>query len=152
MPTPLRPSLAPYEAYPLFEVLQRTASRLPDKTAVIDGDRTFTFAQLDDQSDRFAAALSSLGVEKGDRVGLFVPNCAEFVTAYFGILKTGATVAPVNAAYRARELTHQLDNSGVKVLVSHQLVLPVVEAARPDLPALTTVINVGPKRPRHPEL
>ena len=58
MPTPLRPSLAPYEAYPLFEALQRTASRLPDKTAVIDGDRTFTFAQLDDQSDRFAAALN----------------------------------------------------------------------------------------------
>ena len=65
MPTPLRPSLAPYEAYPLFEVLQRTASRLPDKIAVIDGDRTFTFSQLDDQSDRFAAALSGLGVEKG---------------------------------------------------------------------------------------
>ena len=147
MPTPLRPSLAPYEAYPLFQVLQRTASRLPDKTAVIDGDRTFTFAQLDDQSDRFAAALSGLGVKKGDRVGLFVPNCAEFITAYFGILKTGATVAPVNAAYRVRELTHQLDNSGVKVLVSHQLVLPVVEAARPDLPGLNTVINVGPKAP-----
>ena len=147
MLTPLRPSLAPYEAYPLFEALQRTAARLPDKTAVIDGNRTFTFAQLDDQSDRFAAALSGLGVEKGDRVGLFVPNCAEFVTAYFGILKTGATVAPVNAAYRARELTHQLDNSGVQVLVSHQATLPVVEAARPDLPALSTVINVGPSAP-----
>ena len=65
MPTPLRPSLAPYEVYPLFEVLQRTASRLPDKTAVIDGDRTFTFAQLDDQSDKFAAALSGLGVGEG---------------------------------------------------------------------------------------
>ena len=108
MPTPLRPSLAPYEAYPLFEALQRTASRLPDKTAVIDGDRTFTFAQLDDQSDRFAAALSGLGVEKGDRVGLFVPNCAEFVTAYFGILKTGATVAPVQRRL-PRPRTHPPD-------------------------------------------
>ena len=147
MPTPLRLSLAPYEAYPLFEVLQRTASRLPDKTAVIDGDRAFTFAQLDEQSDRFAAALSSLGVEKGDRVGLFAPNCAEFITAYFGILKTGATVVPVNAAYRSRELTHQLHNSGVKVLVSHQATLPVVETARPDLPGLKTVINVGPNAP-----
>ena len=147
MPTPFRPSLAPYETYPLFEALQRTASRLPDKTAVIDGDRTFTFAQLDEQSDRFATALAGLDVEKGDRVGLFTPNCAEFVTAYFGILKTGAIVAPVNAAYRARELAHQLDNSGVRVLVSHQATLPVVEAARPDLPSLGTVINVGPPIP-----
>ena len=48
MPTPLRPSLAPYEAYPLFDVLRRTASRIPDKTAVIDGNRSFTFAQLDE--------------------------------------------------------------------------------------------------------
>ena len=147
MPTPLRPSLAPYEAYPLFEVLQRTAARLPDKTAVIDGDRTFTFSQLDYQSDRFAAALTGLGVVKGDRVGLFAPNCAEFVTAYFGILKTGAIVAPANAAYRARELTHQMDNSGVQVLVSHQATLPVVEAARPYLPGLNTVINIGANAP-----
>ena len=143
MLTPLRPSLAPYEEYPLFDVLRRTASRLPDKTAIIDGGRYFTFAQLDELSDRFAAALSGLGVEKGDRVGLFAPNCAEFVTAYFGILKTGACVAPANSAYRPRELTHQMHNSGVGVLVCHQANLPVVDAARPDLPALDTVINIG---------
>ena len=147
MPTPLRPSLAPYEQYPLFDVLRRTASRIPDKTAVIDGNRSFTFAQLDELSDRFATALAGLGVEKGDRVGLFAPNCAEFVTAYFGILKTGACIAPANSAYRARELTHQMDNSAVRVLVSHQIGLPVVEAARPDLPGLDTVINIGPPAP-----
>ena len=147
MLTPLRPSLAPYEEYPLFDVLRRTASRIPDKTAVIDGDRTFTFAQLDEQSDRFATAIAGLGVEKGDRVGLFAPNCAEFVTAYFGILKTGAAVAPANSAYRARELTHQMDNSGARVLVSHQVGLPVVEAARPGLPGLDRVINIGPSAP-----
>ena len=152
MPTPLRPSLAPYEEYPLYDVLRRTASRLPDKTAVIDGDRIFTFKQLDDQSDKFASALTGLGIEKGDRVGLFAPNCAEFVAAYFGIVKTGAIVAPANSAYRARELTHQLVNSGVRALVCHQTTLPVVEAARPDLPPLDTVINVGPNAPDTPEL
>ena len=142
-----RPSLAPYEEYPLFDVLRRTAARLPYKTAVIDGDRSFTFAQLDALSDSFAAALSALGVEKGDRVGLFAPNCAEFVTAYFGILKTGACVAPANSAYRSRELTHQMDNTGVRTLVCHQANLPVVETARPDLPTLETVINIGPSTP-----
>ena len=86
-------------------------------------------------------------MEKGDRVGLFAPNCAEFVIAYFGILKTGAAVAPANSAYRARELTHQMDNSGVRILVCHQSNLSVVEAARPDLPALDTVINIGPSAP-----
>ena len=152
MPTPLRPSLAPYEAYPLFEVLQRTASRLPNKTAVIDGDRTFTFAQLDGQSDRFAAALSGLGVEKGDRAGLFVPNCAEFVTAYFGILKTGATVAPVNAAYRSRELTHQLDNSSVQGSRLASARSPGSRSRPPRPPWPENRNQHRPQRPRHPEL
>ena len=138
MPASLRPSLAPYEEYPLFEVLQRAASRFPDKTAVIDGERSFTFADLDKQSDKCAVALNNIGVEQGDRVGLFAPNCAEFVTAYFGILKAGAIVTPVNAAYRARELGHQLNNSGVRVLVSHEATLSVVESARVDLTTLDT--------------
>ncbi len=69
-PTPFRLSRAPYESYPLGEVLRRTAARLPNKTAIIDGGRRYTYQELDAYSDRFAAALARLGVAKGDRVGI----------------------------------------------------------------------------------
>ncbi|MCH8087913.1 MAG: AMP-binding protein [Chloroflexi bacterium] len=143
MPPGARTSIAPYKVYPLWEVLRQTASRLPQKVAVIDGEREFTFSQLDEKSDRLAAALAGLGVEKADRVGLFAPNCAEFIIGFFGIIKAGATVTPVNAAYRERELAHQLGNAGAKVIIAHQALLPVVQAARGELPELETVIVIG---------
>ncbi|MCH8864907.1 MAG: AMP-binding protein [Chloroflexi bacterium] len=124
-------------------MLSQAASRLPQKVAVIDGEREFTFSQLDEKSDRLAAALAGLGVEKADRVGLFAPNCAEFIIGFFGIIKAGATVTPVNAAYRERELAHQLGNAGAKVIIAHQALLPVVQAARGELPELETVIVIG---------
>ena len=83
---PHRGSLAPYQAYPMRELLRRSATRLPEKVAVIDGDRRFTYRELDGYSDRFAAALASGGVAKGDRVGLLAPNCVEFLVAFYGII------------------------------------------------------------------
>ncbi|MEE9249367.1 MAG: long-chain fatty acid--CoA ligase, partial [Dehalococcoidia bacterium] len=143
MPPGARTSIAPYKVYPLWEVLGQAASRLPQKVAVIDGGREFTFNQLDEKSDRLAAALAGLGVEKADRVGLFAPNCAEFIIGFFGIIKAGATVTPVNAAYRERELAHQLGNAGATVIIVHQALLPMVQAARSELPGLETVIVIG---------
>ena len=75
-----RASLAPYEPYPLQQLLQRTARRLPNKVAVIDDQRRFTYQQLDTYSDRLASALTTLGVVKGDRVGLLAPNCVRAIS------------------------------------------------------------------------
>jgi len=86
-----RISLAPYECYPLQDLLRRTANRLPHKIAVKDGDRTSTFRELDEMSDRLAGRLSNLGVAKDDRVGLLAPNCLEFVISFYGIIKLGRT-------------------------------------------------------------
>ena len=69
-----RPSIAPYPEYPVQDLLRRSAERLPDNTAVIDGERTFTYQQLEDHSNRFATALVSTGVVVGDRVAVFAPN------------------------------------------------------------------------------
>ena len=79
-----RPSLAPYPTYPLQHILSATAQRVPQKTAIIDGEYVYSYQQLDMYSNRFAAALAKLGVEKGDRVGLLAPNCVEFEIAFFG--------------------------------------------------------------------
>ena len=114
---PARASLAPYEAYPLPEVLRRTAQRLPAKTAVIDGERTFTYQQLDAHSDRFAAALAALGVRQGDHIALLAPNCAEFVIAFYGIVKAGAVASTINSGYREREIAHQINDGDAGVLI-----------------------------------
>ena len=135
-----RPSLAPYEAYPLQETLRRTAGRLPDKVAVIDGDREYTYRQLDRYSDRLSSALLGLGVSKGDRVGILAPNCAEFVIAFYGIVKAGAIVTTVNSGYREREIAHQLNDSAAVMLIVHPALLEVAQAARDAMPDLRRLI------------
>ena len=113
--SPVRASLAPYESYPVQEVLSRAAHRYPGKTAVIDGERTFTYRDLDRHSSRFAAALATLGTVKGDHIALLTPNCVEFVIAFYGILRAGAVPTTVNPAYREREVAHQLNDSGAEM-------------------------------------
>ncbi|MDA0769100.1 MAG: AMP-binding protein [Chloroflexi bacterium] len=142
IPNPARPSLAPYELYPLQDLLSRTSKRLPDKVAIIDGDRTFTFQQLQSYSDKLAAALTGIGVSPGDRVGLLAPNCAEFEIAFFGIVKAGAIASTINSGYREREIAHQLNNSGAELLIVHEAMLEMAESAKSDIPALKRMIVI----------
>ena len=139
-----RPSLAPYPTYPLQHILSATAQHLPQKTAIIDGDHAYSYQQLDMYSNRFAAALAKLGVKKGDRVGLLAPNCVEFEIAFFGIIKAGAIVTTINSGYREREIAHQLDNSGAEILVVHDSLLQMAEAARGGTPALKRMVVIEP--------
>ena len=142
VPEPLRPSLHPYRAFPLHDLLLRTAARLPDKPAIIDGDRSFSYRDLTAHSARFAAALASLGVAPGDRVGILAPNCAEFEIAFYGILRAGAVATTLNSSYREREITHQLSSSGASVLVVHRDLLAAARAVQPSLPALRHLIVI----------
>lgn len=71
-----------------------------------------------DLSNRFAAGLQKLGIRKGDKVGILLPNCPQFVVAYFGILKAGAVVVPLNPLYTARELSFHFENSGTETVVT----------------------------------
>lgn len=135
-----RASLAPYDSYPIYELLRRTARRLPNTIAVIDGERSFTYRQLDDNSDRLAAALVRLGVRKGDTIGILAPNCVEFEIAFFGITKAGAIATPLNSGYREREIAHQLKNSGAKMLVVHENLVKMAQIARDHAPRLMRLI------------
>ena len=132
-PTPIRRSLEPYAVHPVQQYLINTAEKWPSKIAVIDGDRRFTFGELNAHSDRLAAALVDMGVKKGDRVGLLAPNCAEFEIAFFGVLKTGAIVTTLNSGYREREIAHQLNNSRASILIVHESLVEMAEAAKPLL-------------------
>ena len=102
---------------PLTWLLERTASRYPDHTALIYYGRRLSYAQLAHEARRFALTLQSLGVHKGDRVAIALPNIPQFPIAFYGALLAGAVVVPTNPLYTEREMQHQLADSGVRVLV-----------------------------------
>jgi long-chain acyl-CoA synthetase len=123
-------------------MLRRSAARQPRKVAIIDGNRRLTYRQFDEYTDRFAAALASIGVARGDRVGILAPNCIDFEVAFYGVAKSGAVATTVNSAYREREIAHQLNVSGAEVLIVYRSQLQTAESAREALPSLKRFIVI----------
>ncbi len=110
-------SLAPYPDKPFYSFLEESAQKYPDRACTIFKGRVITFRDMNALSNRMAAALVGLGVKKGDRVGMFIPNTPQFVFVYYGILKAGGVVVATNPLYSAREIVHQLKDSGVELMV-----------------------------------
>jgi acyl-CoA synthetase (AMP-forming)/AMP-acid ligase II len=101
-------------------MLTETRQRAPGKIALWFGERSWTYAELDDVTNRIAAALSAAGVRAGERVAMFVPNCPELVLGYFACFKIGAIVVPLNYRYRQAEARYALEHSGATSLIVHQ--------------------------------
>jgi len=120
----------------LGQMLEKTAAKYPDNVAVIFINNKITYTKLDEMANRFANVLEKLGVQKGDRVGLHMPNTPQMVFAYYGAAKLGAVVVMFNPLYSPREVEHQLRDSGVKVMLMLDLMWPMVkpalENARPE--------------------
>ena len=92
--------------------LSEAAERFADKTALVFEEQVWTFKQLDDASSRVAGYLQSQGVGRGDRVSLYSPNCAEWVIAYYGVLKIGAVVNPLNLMLTPDEAVYAMKDCG----------------------------------------
>jgi len=93
---------------PMIGYLRKWARETPDKACLIYYGAEITFSQLDDYSDRFAAYLSGNGLEKGDRVAVFLPNCPQFLIAFYGILKLGCIHVPVNPLFKETEFIYEI--------------------------------------------
>ncbi len=128
------PKTLNYPKVPVFRFLDQTAERVPNRLALIFGGMELTFEQLRNLSERFAAALSSLGVGKGRRVAIHLPNCPQFAIAYYGTLKTGATFTPLSPLLSPREVVHQLTDSGAETLISLDLIYPGIASVIPETP------------------
>lgn len=121
------PTSLPIVEAPLQQLLTDSAQRYPNNVALrfllkylplgIKIQSTLTYRQLDEASDRFAAALQKLGVRKGDRVSIMLPNVPQQVISYFGILKAGAIVVNTNPTYTPREMQHQLSDSSAETII-----------------------------------
>ena len=100
------------------QLLPGTAARLPDKVALIFGDKQFTYRELENLTNQAANGLKALGVGKGDRVTLFAQNSPEWAIGYAGIAKAGGVINPVNAMLTADELSYVVKDCGAKVLIT----------------------------------
>jgi long-chain acyl-CoA synthetase len=127
------PQTISYREAPLYSLLEDSAARHPDLTAVRFYAHTLTYAQLWAQAQRIAAALGERGVRKGDRVALMMPNCPQYLIAYFGTLRAGGVVAQVNPLYTPRELEYLLRDSGAETIVVADVLYPLVKAANVSL-------------------
>src|SRR3954452_17935769 len=98
-------------------MLERSASVWPVNTAIAFLGKHLSYRELLREVERFSAVLASLGVGKGDRVGLLLPNCPQYVIAYYATVRLGAVIVGNNPLYTRRELSHQLADAGIKVMV-----------------------------------
>jgi long-chain acyl-CoA synthetase len=124
-------------------LLDCTASRYPDRTALIYYGTRLSYAQLAHHAQRFATALQRLGVKKGERVAIALPNIPQYPIAFYGALLAGAVVVPTNPLYTEREMQHQLADSGARVLVMLDAFYPIVRAVRQQT-ALEHIILTSP--------
>ena len=105
-------------SFNLAVILRETAQRSPDKPVTILGDSRMTYGELDEQSGRLAAGLAASGIGPGDVVALQLPNIPQFLVAYFGILKAGGVVVPMNVMLKAAEVAFQLRDSSARALIT----------------------------------
>ncbi|WP_435361890.1 long-chain-fatty-acid--CoA ligase [Haloarchaeobius sp. DFWS5] len=119
-----------------------TVEATPDSVAIsYEGDE-LTYETFWERTGRFAAALSECGVDEGDRIAVYLPNLPQFVTAFYGALRNGSIVVPMNPQYKAREISHLLADSGAKVVVTLSSNVDAVAEVQSDTD-VTTVVSVG---------
>jgi len=134
------PATIDYPPIPLDQFLTDSAARHPDHTAIIFGavvgsrvlDGKLTYRQLDDAVNRFAAGLQEMGVEKGDRVAIMLPNCPQFVIAAYATWRIGSIMVCCNPLYVAREIKHLVNDSGTETFVVMSSLYERVKSIRAD--------------------
>ncbi len=124
------PASLEYPSVNLTHFLTRSAHDFPQHACTIFQDSSLSYAQMDILTDYLAAALVSLGLKKGDRVGVLLPNIPQFVLAFYGILKAGGVVVALNPQYKQRELEYQIKDSGLSLLIGLVTLAELVDQVR----------------------
>src|SRR5512141_1928726 len=125
------PATIDYPAGPLFQFLEQSAQKYPDRACTIFKGAKVSYKEMNEITDRIAGALAAMGVKKGDRVGIFMPNTPQFVMAYFGIIKAGGVVVATNPLYTAPEIEYQANDSGVELMFVMTNFYKTIKAAQP---------------------
>jgi long-chain acyl-CoA synthetase len=116
---------------PLHHFLEASARTYGSRPCAIFKGHVVTYAEMDELTDRLAAGLAALGVKKGNPVGIFMPNSAQFVMAFYAILKAGGVVVATNPLYSAREIEHQLNDAGIEIMLVMSNFYNLVKSVQP---------------------
>jgi fatty-acyl-CoA synthase len=133
-------SRAPAPTFNLADLFEEVAAQVPDRIAMVIGDKRVTYRQLDERANRFANHLLRIGVQPGDTVGIDSYNRVEWIEAAFGAYKARAVAINLNYRYVGEELRYVLDDADVSALVFERGLAQVVEAVRHSLPQLRELI------------
>jgi len=126
------PTSLSYPAVPIFHFLENSAQKYPDKACTIFKGAEISYQEMSRITDELAQALVDLGVKKGDRVGILIPNTPQFVMAYFGVLKAGGIVVATNPQYSGREIVHQANDSGMELMILMSNYYELVKSVQPE--------------------
>ena len=118
----------------ILDIYDASLQSFADRVAYVNFDKELTFHELDRLSDQFAAYLQGLGLQKGDRIALMMPNILQYPVAIFAALKAGLVIVNTNPMYTARELRHQLNDSGARAIVVVENFAHVLEKVRDEVP------------------
>ena len=130
-----------YPNVPLFYFLEEAARKYPNTPCTIFKGAKISYREMNELTDRLAAGLASLGVKKGDRVGIFMPNTPQFVLAYFAILKIGAVVVATNPLYTPREIEHQVNDAGIEVMIVMSNFYKLIKEVQPKTRIKTLIVT-----------
>jgi len=136
----VRPHMT-YPGRPLSDILSAAAVDLPDRPATSFFGAQLTFRELKRRSDALAAALAERGITKGDRVGIMLPNCPQYIIAAFSILRLGAVVVNINPSYTAREVLIVTGDSGLRMLITLDVLAPLVAGIRAQTPIEHVIVT-----------
>jgi long-chain acyl-CoA synthetase len=140
-PKDVRQSIG-YPEISLGDALRKSGIEAADQVALKYFGTELTFGELDKLVDRFGEALQDLGIEKGDRVAIYLPNIPQFIIAYYGTLRVGGVVVAMSPLYKEREIAHILADSGAKSLVAWDRLYPYVQKVKGET-ELTNVITTS---------
>lgn len=130
-----------YPQVPLYYFLEESAKKYPESDCTVFKGARISYAEMNVLTDRLAAGLASIGVKKGDRVGIFMPNTPQFVIAYYAILKLGAVVVATNPLYSEREIEHQTNDAGIEVMIVMSNFYKTIKAIQPKTKIRKVVVT-----------
>ena len=133
-----------YPEIPIFQILRSTAAKLPFRIAIIFDSLEITYSELLMLCERFANALAGLGVKKGDRVAIHLPNSPQFAIAYYATLMNGAVFTPCSPLMVEREMEHQLNDAGAETIITLDLFYPTVAKVVPKTPLKNVIVAAIP--------
>lgn len=138
---PYVPRSVDFPVTPLFPLLEKTAQEFPDRKATIFFGQGLTYRDLHLKAKAFAQVLQSLGLKKGDRVGILLPNSPQFIIGYYGAMRAGTIVVPMNPLYVERELEFMINDAGITTILTLDILVPRLKNVQPRTPLKNIIVT-----------